>query len=101
MLVRIDPYYHPTTRERYFQELVRAQRDADRIRRRRRMRRRQWRRERLFQGMVASQRDADRIARKRRLERKRRRREHLYPWLLVIAAAVCLLIGIIDWEAIL
>jgi len=43
----------------------------------------------------------DRIARKRRLERKRWRREHLYPWLLVIAAAVCLLIGIIDWEAIL
>jgi len=71
MLVRIDPYYHPTTRERYFQELVRAQRGADRI------------------------------AHKRRLERKRQRREHLYPWLLVIAAGVCVLIGIIDWEAIL
>ena len=70
MLVRIDPYYHPTTRERYFQELVRAQRDADRI------------------------------ARKRRLERKRWRREHLYPWLLAIAAGICVLIGIIDWEAV-
>ena len=44
---------------------------------------------------------ADRIARKRRLERKRQRREHLYPWLLAIAAGVCVLIGIIDWEAIL
>ena len=57
-------------------------------------------RERLFQGMVASQRDADRIARKRRLERKRRRREHLYPWLLAIAAGICVLIGIIDWGAV-
>ena len=70
MLVRIDPYYHPTTRERYFQELVRAQRGANRI------------------------------ARERRLARKRWRREHLYPWLLVIAAGACVLIGIIDWEAI-
>jgi hypothetical protein len=50
--------------------------------------------------MVASQRDADPIARKRRLERKRRRREHLYPWLLAIAAGICVLIGIIDWGAV-
>ena len=57
-------------------------------------------RERYFQGMVASQRDADPIARERRLARKRQRREHLYPWLLAIAAGICVLIGIIDWEAV-
>lgn len=71
MLVRIDPYYHPTTREQLFQELVRAQRDADRI------------------------------ARKRRLERKRWRREHLYPWFLGAAFVVVLFVALLDWEAIL
>lgn len=45
--------------------------------------------------------DAERIARKRRLARKHWRREHLYPWLLAIAAGVCVLVGLIEWEAIL
>jgi len=69
--MHIDPYYHPTTREQFFQELVRAQRDADRIRRRRRMRRRQWRRERL------------------------------YPVLLGVAIVAVVIIGLIDWEGLL
>ena len=69
--IHIDPTYHPTTRER------------------------------LWHGMVASQRDAERIRRRRRIERRQRRREHLYPWLLGVAFLVTLFVGLIDWEALL